>query len=69
MLVLTRKTKEKIFIGESVVVTLLEIRGDKIRLGIEAPKNVSILRGEVKEAIELAEIQQQRKENRDLPND
>ena len=47
MLVLTRKKGEGIVIGDSIVLTVVEIRGDKIRLGIEAPKNVSIHRQEI----------------------
>jgi carbon storage regulator len=46
MLVLSRKKDERIFIGE-VVLTLVEIRGDKVRLGFEAPKDVVILREEL----------------------
>lgn len=51
MLVLSRKRNESIVIGDNVVVTLLEIRGDKVRLGIEAPQNISVHRQEVHEAI------------------
>lgn len=49
MLVLSRKINEKIYIGENIVITLLEIQGPyKARLGIEAPANVSIEREEVR---------------------
>lgn len=51
MLVLSRKLNESIIIGDDVVVTVVEIRGDKIRLGIEAPRDVSVHRREVYEAI------------------
>lgn len=44
MLVLSRKVNEKIHIGNGVVVTLLEIKGGKVRIGIEAPKDVPIVR-------------------------
>lgn len=47
MLVLTRKQEEKIVIGGNVIVQVIEIRGDKVRLGIIAPDNVSIHREEV----------------------
>jgi carbon storage regulator len=47
MLVLTRKTNEKILIGPNVVITVVEIRGDKVRLGIEAPKHITVDREEV----------------------
>lgn len=51
MLVLSRKRNESVVIGDNVVVTLLEIRGDKVRLGIEAPQDISVHRQEVYEAI------------------
>lgn len=47
MLVLSRKVGEKILIGDSIVVTVLEIRGDRIRLGLDAPPHVPIHRQEV----------------------
>lgn len=58
MLVLSRKTNESIVINDNVVVTVVEIRGDKIRLGIEAPKDVIVHRREVYEAIKRAEAEQ-----------
>lgn len=51
MLVLSRKKNESIIINDNIIVTVIEIRGDKIRLGIEAPKDVSVHRREVYEAI------------------
>lgn len=51
MLVLSRKKNESIVIGENVVVTVIEVRGDKVRLGIDAPKDVAVHRKEVMEAI------------------
>ena len=54
MLVLARKKNESIVIREDVVVTVVEVRGDKVRLGIEAPKDVKVHRREVYEAIRLA---------------
>lgn len=51
MLVLSRKKNEKIVIDENIVITVVEIRGDKVRLGIEAPKDVPIHRSEIYEAI------------------
>lgn len=47
MLVLSRKRDEQIVIGQDVVVTVVEIRGDKVRLGIEAPAHVTVHRQEV----------------------
>ena len=51
MLVLSRKRDEKIMIGDNITVMVIEIRGDKVRLGIEAPREVSVHRQEVYEAI------------------
>lgn len=52
MLVLSRKPGESINIDENIVVTIVEIRGDKVRLGIEAPKEVKVHRQEVFEALQ-----------------
>ena len=52
MLVLSRKKDESIIINDNIRVTIVEIRGDKIRLGIDAPKDVSVYRREVYEAIQ-----------------
>lgn len=56
MLVLTRKPGEKIMIGDDIVITVMEGRGDGVRIGIEAPRGVSIQRSEVVEAIAAANI-------------
>ena len=52
MLVLSRKPGELIHIGSDIVVTVLEVSGKFVRIGIDAPKNVSVLRAEVKKQIE-----------------
>lgn len=52
MLVLSRKQDEKIIIGDSITLMVISIQGDKVRLGIEAPKDVSIHREEVYQAIQ-----------------
>ena len=57
MLVLSRKQKESVFINGNIVVTVLGIRGDTVRLGIEAPREMPIHRQEVHERIQ----------NRDVP--
>jgi len=51
MLVLSRKKNESIVINNDIIVTVVEIRGDKVRLGIVAPKEVPVHRQEVYEAI------------------
>jgi carbon storage regulator CsrA len=47
MLVLTRKYQEKIRIGENITITVLRMKGKAVRLGIEAPGNVPVIRGEL----------------------
>jgi len=51
MLVLSRKKNESIVINDDIVVTIVEIRGDKVRLGIEAPRDIPVHRREVLDAI------------------
>ena len=51
MLVLSRKKMESVRIGSDIVITIIEIRGDKVRLGFNAPKDVSIHRQEVYDII------------------
>lgn len=52
MLVLSRQKDESIIIGDDVEVTIVDVRGDKVRLGITAPKSISVHRREVYEAIQ-----------------
>ena len=51
MLVLTRKAGESIVVGGDVVVTVLEIKGGQVRVGVDAPRDVSIHRSEVHEQV------------------
>lgn len=51
MLVLSRHRDESIMIGDNVMITIVDIRGDKVRLGIEAPQEIPVHRQEVYEAI------------------
>lgn len=53
MLVLTRKTKEAIRIGDDIEISILGIEGDQVKLGISAPKSIEIHRKEIYEAIQL----------------
>lgn len=62
MLVLSRKKDEKIVIGDNISIMVVEIRGDKVRLGIEAPRDVTVHRREVYDAIK-------RRETEDSPAD
>lgn len=51
MLVLSRKTGETIHIGDDIEIRILEVKGDTVRIGIEAPRSVDILRGELVQSI------------------
>ena len=55
MLVLSRKKNESIVIRDDIVITVVEVRGDKVRLGIDAPKEVPVHRREVYDAIKKSE--------------
>lgn len=52
MLILTRKVGETIVINDTIRVTVLQVKGGQVRLGIEAPKDVSVHRQEIKERID-----------------
>ncbi|TXN29195.1 carbon storage regulator CsrA [Lacisediminihabitans profunda] len=56
MLVLTRKAGERILIGDDIVITILDSRGDGIRIGIDAPRGVKIQREEVLRAVTEANL-------------
>ena len=51
MLILSRKINEKIMIGDDISVSIIEIRGDQVRIGVDAPKSVKVFRQEVFDAI------------------
>ncbi len=55
MLVLSRKKNESIVINDDITIVIVEIRGDKVRLGVEAPKEIPVHRREVYDAIKRAE--------------
>ena len=52
MLILTRRVGESIIIGDDIVVTILGLRGHQVKIGIDAPKNVSVHREEIKRKID-----------------
>ena len=52
MLILSRRVNEKIVIGDDIVVSVVEVRGDQVKLGIDAPRNVKVFRQEVFDAIQ-----------------
>ncbi len=56
MLVLSRKKNESIVINDDITIVVVEIRGDKVRLGVEAPKEVPVHRREVFDAIHRSQV-------------
>ena len=59
MLILTRRSNERIFIGDDIVLSILTIEGNRVKLGIDAPKDVSILREEIRDnPVELVLVEQ-----------
>lgn len=56
MLVLSRKLKQSLVIGDNVEITIVEIRGDQVRLAISAPKTIPIYRKEIYDEIQLANV-------------
>ena len=52
MLVLTRQRGEKIMVDDNIIITIIEVRGDKVRIGIEAPRDVSVHREEIYDEIQ-----------------
>ncbi len=56
MLVLTRRHNESIMIGDSVEITVIEVKGDQVKLGINAPKNIKVHRKEIYLAIQRENI-------------
>ncbi len=57
MLILTRRVEETVFIGDAITVTVLGIKGNQVKLGIEAPKHIPVHREEVAERIEAERIE------------
>jgi carbon storage regulator len=51
MLILSRKINEKIMIGDDIAISIIDIRGDQVRIGVNAPKSVKVFRQEVFDAI------------------
>jgi len=62
MLVLSRQIDESIMIGDDVKITIVDVRGDKVRLGIEAPKHIPVHRMEIYEAIQREKKEKQAQE-------
>jgi len=56
MLILSRKINEKVVIGDDITISIIEIRGDQVRIGIDAPKKVKVFRQEVYDAIKAENL-------------
>lgn len=67
MLVLSRKRNECIRVGHDIIIRVIEIRGDKVRIGVEAPESVAVHRQEVYEAIQRDGVRAQ--QEKDLDHD
>src|SRR5262245_15111110 len=68
MLVLSRQRDESIIIGDNIVITIVDIRGDKVRLGINAPTEIPVHRQEVYEAIQRENLRAGRLQPKDVRN-
>lgn len=68
MLVLSRHADEQIIINEDIIITVVEIRGDKVRLGVEAPREVPVHRREVYDAIKRENKRQEERRDQERPD-
>lgn len=67
MLVLTRKVSQSIMIGDEIEIVVLEVRGEQVRLGIRAPKQVEVHRKEVYEQIKAQNVEAAQTRYEDVP--
>lgn len=67
MLVLTRKVNQSIMIGDEIEVVVLEVRGEQVRLGIKAPRNVTVHRREIYDAIQQENLLAAQSKPEDVP--
>ena len=65
MLVLSRQRDQSIMIGDNIVITVVDIRGDKVRLGIDAPTEIPVHRQEVYDAIKRENLRKDEKQQQD----
>jgi carbon storage regulator len=68
MLVLTRKVHQSIMIGDDIEVVVLEVRGEQVRLGVRAPKNVPVHRKEIYEQIQAENVAAAQTKPEDVPD-
>ena len=67
MLVLTRKVHQSIMIGDEIEIVVLEVRGEQVRLGIRAPKDVTVHRQEIYSQIQTENIEASKTRPEDVP--
>lgn len=67
MLVLTRKSQEKIQIGENITITILRVKGQAVRVGIDAPRDVRVIRSELPTTDDATDHEEPRIESITLP--
>ena len=68
MLVLSRKIDERIMIGDQIEISVVDIKGDQVKIGIQAPGHIKVYRQEVYEAIQQENIEAARARPASLPN-
>ncbi|MFN7735470.1 MAG: carbon storage regulator [Pirellula sp.] len=56
MLILSRRESERVYLGDDIVLTIVRVNGDKVRIGVEAPSNVKILRTELEIATNKSDV-------------
>lgn len=69
MLVLSRQKDESIIIGDDIKITIVDVRGDKVRLGIEAPREISVHRKEIYDTIQKEKEEKAQKSAEEMSED